>query len=161
MTIYPLSRWLSSRFPDINFSTHDAGHLLVMLFGWRVNPHFGPFHILGFVLIGGGFLLLSAAWPVLYEAQRAHRMATAGPYARIRHPQYAAFILIVFGFLLQWPTLLTLIMLSMVWTYERLALTEEREATAQFGEEYSRYAAVTLRFFPRMCVARADRITRQ
>ncbi len=36
--------------------------------------------------IVGGFFLLSSAWRVLYAAQRHHRLATAGPYARIRHP---------------------------------------------------------------------------
>ena len=33
-----------------------------------------------------------------------------GPYAYVRHPQYDGFILIMFGFLFQWPTLITLIM---------------------------------------------------
>ena len=28
----------------------------------------------------------------------------------MRHPQYAAFVLIMFGFLLQWPTIPTLVM---------------------------------------------------
>lgn len=48
-------------------------------------------------------MLLSNAWNVLYHAQRHRRLAVAGPYARIRHPQYVGFVLIL-GFLLQWPT---------------------------------------------------------
>ena len=109
LTIYLLSGWLGSRYPGVDFLSHDAGHLLEVLFGWRANPHFGPFHLLSTVFIFGGFILLSAAWKVLYQAQRRHGLATTGPYARVRHPQYDAFVLILFGFLLQWPTILTLL----------------------------------------------------
>jgi hypothetical protein len=46
LTIYLLSGWLTERFPGINWLSHDAGHLPEMLFGWKGNPHFGPFHLL-------------------------------------------------------------------------------------------------------------------
>ena len=155
LTIYLLSGWLQSRYPNVNWFSHDAGHLLEELFGWRVNPHFGPFHLASFALIGGGFILLSSAWRVLYAAQREHRLATTGVYARIRHPQYDAFILIMFGFLLQWPTLLTLLMFPvLVWMYVRLARSEERDALAEFGDEYSRYAQKTPAFLPRIGLGR-------
>lgn len=156
LTIYLLSSWLASRFPGMDFLSHDAGHLLEVVFGWRANPHFGPFHIASTVLIFGGFILLAAAWKVLHAAQRENRLATAGPYARIRHPQYAGFVLIMTGFLLQWPTLVTLAMYPiLVFMYVRLALREEREARAQFGAEYERYAARTPRFLPRIGTAAA------
>jgi hypothetical protein len=61
LTIYLLSGWLTEQFPGINWLSHDAGHLPEMLFGWKVNPHFGPFHILSNVFILGGFWLLSKA----------------------------------------------------------------------------------------------------
>ena len=44
LTIYLLSGWLGLRFPGVDFLSHDAGHLLEVMFGWRANPHFGPFH---------------------------------------------------------------------------------------------------------------------
>lgn len=151
LTIYLLSGWLQSRYPGVDFLSHDAGHLLETLFGWRANPHFGPFHVLSFALVGSGFFLLSSAWKVLYPAQRGGRLATGGPYARIRHPQYAAFVLIMLGFLVQWPTLLTLAMFPvLVGMYVRLARREEREVEAAFGDEYRRYAAATPAFFPRL-----------
>src|SRR5216683_1852228 len=75
LTIYFLSGWLQSRFPDIDWFSHDAGHLLEMMFGWKANPHAGPFHILSFIFIGGGFILLSSAWRVLYDAQQRHALA--------------------------------------------------------------------------------------
>ncbi|MBI5612216.1 MAG: isoprenylcysteine carboxylmethyltransferase family protein [Gammaproteobacteria bacterium] len=150
LTIYLLSGWLQSRYPNVNWLTHDAGHLLEMLFGWKANPHFGPFHLLSFALIGGGFWLLAAAWKVLYAAQQAHVLAAAGPYARIRHPQYLAFVLIMFGFLVQWPTILTIAMFPvLVYMYVRLARREEREVAAEFGVEYERYAAHVPAFIPR------------
>jgi len=151
LTIYLLSGWLSVRFPGVDFLAHDAGHLLEVLFGWRSNPHLGPFHLLSAVFIGGGFILLAKAWPVLFQAQRDGRLATSGPYARVRHPQYVGFVLIMIGFLLQWPTLVTLAMFPvMVFMYVRLALREEREALAAFGDEYRRYMARTPRFVPRI-----------
>ena len=151
LTIYLLAGWLQSSYPGVDWLSHDAGHLLEILFGWRANPHFGPFHVLSFLLIGGGFMLLARAWNVLYMAQRTHTLATTGPYARIRHPQYVAFVLIMLGFLLQWPTLLTLAMFPiLVWMYVRLARREEREARAEFGEAYARYAEATPVFVPRL-----------
>lgn len=151
LTIYLLSGWLQRRYPGVDFFSHDAGHLLEILFGWRANPHFGPFHLLSNLLIFGGFILLSAAWRVLYQARRDHTLATSGPYATVRHPQYVAFVLILFGFLIQWPTILTLLMFPvLVLMYVRLARREEREVLAEFGETYARYRANTPAFFPRL-----------
>jgi len=151
LTIYLLSGWLSSKFPGVDFLAHDSGHLLEVMFGWRSNPHFGPFHLLSAIFIGGGFILLAAAWNVLYQAQRERRLALTGPYAYVRHPQYVGFVSIMFGFLFQWPTLITLIMFPiLVYMYARLARTEEREVIAEFGEEYTRYASQTPAFFPRL-----------
>ena len=149
LTIYLLFPWLSSQFPGIDFLSHDAGHLLEVMLGWEVNPHFGPFHILSNIFIFGGFIMLSSAWRVLYLAQRQHRLATTGVYARIRHPQYVAFILIMFGFLLQWPTIVTLIMFPiLVYVYVRLARSEEQDAIAEFGSEYIEYRNRTPGFIP-------------
>ena len=151
LTLYLLSGWLTSRFPGIDFLSHDAGHLLEVIFGWRANPHFGPFHLLSFALIGSGFWLLSVSWKFLYEAQRMHRLAATGPYARVRHPQYVGFVVIMTGFLVQWPTLVTLAMYPvLVFMYARLAKREEADMLAQFGEDYRRYAAAVPAFVPRI-----------
>ncbi|MCC7485080.1 MAG: isoprenylcysteine carboxylmethyltransferase family protein [Burkholderiales bacterium] len=150
LTIYLLSGWLATRFPGVDFFAHDSGHLLEIMFGWRANPHFGPFHLLSTVFLGGGFWLLASAWKVLYQAQKARRLAVTGPYARVRHPQYAGFVLIMIGFLLQWPTLVTLAMFPiLVFMYARLARREEREVAQEFGEEYAAYARRTPAFLPR------------
>ena len=150
LTIYFLSGWLTEKFPGVDFLSHDAGHLLEVMFGWRANPHFGPFHMLSIVFIFGGFWLLSAAWKVLYQAVQHKKLATTGPYTHLRHPQYVAFVMVMFGFLLQWPTLITLFLFpALLLIYAHLARHEEAEMLQTFGEEYSRYAAATPGFLPR------------
>ena len=150
LTIYFLSGWLQTRYPNVDWFSHDAGHLLEMLFGWKTNPHLGPFHILSFVFIFGGFILISVAWRILYNAQRTNALASTGIYSYVRHPQYDGFILVMFGFLLQWPTLLTLVMFpALVFMYVKLARTEERESLATFGDGYRQYIAEVPGFIPR------------
>ena len=149
LTIFLLSGWLQTNYPGVDWFSHDAGHLPEMMFGWEANPHFGPFHFLSFLLIGGGFWLISAAWPVLYAAQRKGELATTGLYARMRHPQYAGFVLVLTGFLVQWPTLLTLAMYPfLIWMYARLARTEEQETRERFGTVFDDYARRVPAFFP-------------
>ncbi len=149
LTIYLLSGWLQTKYPGLDLLSHDAGHLWSTLFGDSGDPHFSLMHILSYILIGLGFFLLSRSWRVIYLAQREHRLAMTGPYAVIRHPQYIAFVLIMFGFLLQWPTLLTLLMFPILLVmYAHLAVTEEKEMQAQFGHDYEEYARRTPRFIP-------------
>lgn len=151
LTIYLLSGWLGNRFPSLDLLSHNAGHLWETLLGWQGNPHLNPLHLLSNVVIAGGFLLLAYAWDVLYKAQREGQLATTGPYAYLRHPQYVGFTLIMLGFLLQWPTLLTLVTFPVLVTmYVRLARSEERAALARFGKDYLQYAQVTPAFFPRL-----------
>lgn len=149
LTIYLLSGWLQTQYPSLDLLSHNSGHLWSTLLGETGNPHFGLLHIASYILLGYGFYLLSSAWNVLYHAQCRQTLATSGPYSRIRHPQYVAFVLILLGFLLQWPTLLTLIMFPILLVmYTRLATIEETEMRAQFGEEFERYAQTTPRFIP-------------
>ncbi|MGE0279049.1 MAG: isoprenylcysteine carboxylmethyltransferase family protein [Rhizobiaceae bacterium] len=151
LTIYLLSGWLQSKYPNVDWFSHDAGHLLEMMFGWKANPHMGPFHLLSLIFIVGGFVLISTGWKQLFAAQRHDRLATSGIYAYVRHPQYIGFILVMFGFLLQWPTLLTLAMFPvLVIMYVHLARAEEREAIREFGDAYRAYMAQVPGFIPRL-----------
>ena len=149
LSIYLMSGWLQTKYPNLDLLSHNSGHLWSTLLGEKGDPHFGPLHIASYVFLGFGFYLLSSAWSVLYHAQRRHALATAGPYARIRHPQYVAFVLILLGFLLQWPTLLTLLMFPVLLVmYARLAINEEAEMQQRFGAAFDAYAARTPRFVP-------------
>src|SRR3989338_5616486 len=149
LTIYLLSAWFGNRYPGLDVFSHDAGHLWQTLLGLEGDPHANPLHLVSDLLILGGFILIASAWRVLYEAQRTRTLATSGPYAYARHPQYAGFMLIMLGFLLQWPTLITLIMFPILVTmYVWLAHREEQEVLGEFVEDYRRYAAETPAFFP-------------
>lgn len=150
LSLYVLAGWFG-RSSGLDPLSHDAGHLWPWLLGWKGDPHWNPMHVLSQVLILGGFVLLSASWKVLYAAQRAGKLATTGPYAVVRHPQYVAFVVIMFGFLLQWPTILTVAMFPvLVFMYARLARAEEREIEARFGAVARAYALATPAFVPRL-----------
>lgn len=150
LTIYLLSGWLQETFPESGLlGTHDSGHLWHSLFGLEGNPHTHPVHLLSNVLIVVGFILLASSWRVLYAAQREGRLATTGTYSYIRHPQYVAFVIVMLGFLVQWPTILTLAMFPVLLVmYGRLGLAEERESAERFGEEWQLYAERTPRYLP-------------
>ena len=151
LTIYFLSGWLASRYPGLDPFGHDAGHLWYTILGLKGNPHTNPIHLVSNLLVLAGFFLLASAWKVLFAAQQHHNLATTGPYARIRHPQYLAFMLIMIGFLIMWPTLLTVAMFPVLaWMYTLLARSEEAEALAEFGEAYEHYKRATPAFFPRV-----------
>jgi protein-S-isoprenylcysteine O-methyltransferase Ste14 len=166
LTVYLLGSWLGSRFPLLR-ATHGGGHLWNDLIGWRYDPHLSPFHAASYLLIGAGFWLIAAAWRVLHQAARTGALAEGGPYAHVRHPQYDGLLLIMTGFLVQWPTIPTLAMFPvLVAVYLRLARGEEREVAARLGEAWSGYAARTPGFVraairhPFRLMARAGRAGR-
>ncbi|MFX1821280.1 isoprenylcysteine carboxylmethyltransferase family protein [Pseudarthrobacter sp. CC4] len=151
LTIYLLSGWLGDRIPGGNLLNHNSGHLWQDLTGWSGDPHLSPLHLQSNVLIAAGFIVLYLSWQVLFAAQREHRLATSGLYAKVRHPQYLGFLTIMAGFLLQWPTLLTLLMFPvLVIVYLRLARKEERMMEAEFGEAYAAYRRQVPGFIPRI-----------
>lgn len=155
LTIYFLSGWLSERYPEINIFAHESGHLLHTLFGFEGNPHFDPLHIASNLIIVLGFFVLASAWNVLHRAQQSGTLAKDGWYARCRHPQYLAFIMVMFGFLLQWPTIPTLVMFPiLVVVYLGLAGSEEQQAVGEFGDEYLHYMETTPAFIPKLVVKR-------
>ena len=150
LTIYLMSGWLAEKYPGVDFTTHENGHLWNTILGFEGNPHFDPMHLASFVFIGGGFWVLSAAWPVLFKAQRAGKMAVAGLYQKVRHPQYIGFIAIMFGFLLQWPTIPTVVLFPILtFMYIRLAKKEEQDSRERFGKAWDDYAAHVPAFIPK------------
>lgn len=69
------------------------------------------------------------------------------PHAGVLH--ILSLVAILIGFLLQWPTLLSLAMFPvLVVMYVRLAISEEHDSEREFGEAWRAYAAVTPRFLP-------------
>jgi protein-S-isoprenylcysteine O-methyltransferase Ste14 len=150
LTVYLLTGSLGGLVPGVDLS-HNSGHLWNDLIGWKSDPHVSPFHLASYGFIIGGFWLIASGWKVLFAAVKADELAMTGPYARLRHPQYAGFVLIMVGFLLQWPTLATLVIFPiLVLVYRRLAIREEREVAERFGAAWEGYARATPRFVPRL-----------
>lgn len=148
LTIYLLTSWFGNKFFKIDFS-HDSGHILNKILNISGDPHFNWLHMLSNGLIVGGLILIASAWEILYKAQKEGVLAVTGVYKYVRHPQYIGFILIIIGFLLQWPTLITLIMAPiLILRYIKLAREEEREMVNRFGKEFEDYRKNTQAFFP-------------
>ncbi len=100
------------------------------------------------VLILVGLALMAAGWWAVWRAKG--QFVTGGLYAWVRHPQYTGFILVIVAFLVQWPTIITLIMFPvLVITYRQLTTTEEAEMEGWFGAEYASYRRLVPMFFPR------------
>jgi protein-S-isoprenylcysteine O-methyltransferase Ste14 len=83
---------------------------------------------------------------------RGRELVTAGPFRRVRHPLYAAFLSLfnpALGVALDHPAyLLWALALHPLW--HRLIRPEEILMIGLFGDEYRRYAARTGRFLPRL-----------
>jgi protein-S-isoprenylcysteine O-methyltransferase Ste14 len=103
-------------------------------------------------MVAGTWLTLMGIVLVILGWRKIHRSAglvTDGIYRYIRHPQYTGLFFIIFGWLLHWPTLLTLIFFPiLIFIYYRLAVSEERVLSRNFGEAFEIYKRQTPRFFP-------------
>jgi len=92
--------------------------------------------------------LMGNAWRQVHAAEG--KLVTDGLYARVRHPQYSAMFLLIASLLIQWPTLLTVLMSPILFVvYYRLAMREEHEMEAQFGPAYLDYKSTVPAFLPR------------
>ena len=150
LTIYFISGWLSKKFPGLNIFSHENGHLWHAFIGSDIDPHFHPIHIAANLFIVLGFVMLSSGWKVLHAAQKSHTLATTGLYSKVRHPQYVGFVSIMFGFLLMWPTLFTLLMFPvLLYMYHRLGKKEEELMIEEFGEQYLQYKKEVPAYIPK------------
>lgn len=146
LTIYLLSGWLGDAYPVLQPFSHKFGHLWVVVFGgsdlaWAIVMG------LSMVLMIMGYMLLSRGWTQIHAAHGG--LVTDGIYAYARHPQYTGLFLVIVGFLVQWPTFLTVVMAPiLLFAYTHLARVEERRAEAEFGEAYNEYVRKTPAFFP-------------
>jgi len=144
LTIYLLGGLLG-QYPFANPFAHDSGNLWASLL-------FGGYGATFFMGVGGvvivlGVILLAKGWRGIHKS--GGRLVTDGIYGTIRHPQYAALGLVIIGSLIQWPTLLTLVMAPILFfSYYRLVRREEIELEAQFGDAYYAYGRLVPAFFP-------------
>lgn len=145
LTIYLLTNFLHVHIPLV----HRSGHLWAALLGYGA---FGDTieMLIGYVFVVAGILLLIKGWRRVYLASRQGRMATTGIYGVVRHPQYDGILLAVFGQLVHWPTILTLLLAPIIaWAYVRLAYKEEALLIKTFGDQYRAYQRRVPMFIPR------------
>lgn len=129
---------------------HISGHLLGDLISWLgLGNGWAIVMIASNVIIILGIWIVAAGWERVYESGDA--VVTDGVYSHVRHPQYTGLFIITLGFMVQWPTLATLILWPFViWMYVRLARQEEQDVLAQHPDAYREYAARTPMFFSRI-----------
>src|SRR3972149_3077508 len=145
LTIYVLSGFLGF---DITW-LHQSGHLWATLFGWGDLGSMVEM-LLGYAMVFFGISLLIEGWREVYQARREPRLATHRLYGVVRHPQYTGIFLAIFGQLIHWPTIPTLVLFpAIVWAYYRLATREEAQMVERFGEEYVAYRRRVPMLWPR------------
>jgi protein-S-isoprenylcysteine O-methyltransferase Ste14 len=112
-----------------------------------VHQHFG--HTLAYAgtfVSMAGIALIAGGW---IQIHRASHLVTTGLYRFIRHPQYLGIFLFTFGWILHWPSVITLILWPiLIGAYAWLARHEEKQALGEFGELYRQYMDHTKRFIP-------------
>lgn len=146
LTIYLLTGFIGLDIPWIHFK----GHLWSTLLGLgETGAMIEMFIGLGIVFIG--VTLIVRGWTLVYRAQKKDELVTEGVYRYVRHPQYTGIFLALFGQLVHWPTLPTLLLFPViVRLYYHLAKKEEKRMLERFGEEYEAYMRRTPMFFPRL-----------
>ena len=94
--------------------------------------------IYGTLLMVIGMVLIIMGWITLYRNIKPNEIVTNGIYSVSRHPQYFGFILIVIGWLVGWPTILTIIFAPiLIYMYLRVSKKEEKELSSV--KEYEAY----------------------
>jgi protein-S-isoprenylcysteine O-methyltransferase Ste14 len=106
-----------------------------------------PWKIVGAAITTFGVILVAVGWATLYRTDK--EIKTDGLYGYSRHPQYVGIVLVVFGWFVHWPSLLTMALLPvLVYFYYKLALKEEEEVREVISDasKYDEYAEKTPRF---------------
>lgn len=146
LTIYFLTSILGNKYPVLDPFTHLNGHLWVALAGGSTVVY-SILHPLSNVLIFSGLIVIAIGWKGIHAGNG--ELITNGIYRLIRHPQYSGFALMIIGFLVQWPTIITLVMAPILLImYNRLAKKEEKKMVELFGEKYLEYSKKVPAFFP-------------
>ncbi|MBI2859358.1 MAG: isoprenylcysteine carboxylmethyltransferase family protein [Chloroflexi bacterium] len=143
LTVYILTSVLGNRYPVNNPLSHGNGHLWATFLGdWSTL-----FCNIGNILMLAGVVIMAIGWRKVHGARG--ELVTDGIYRLVRHPQYVGLILGILGMLLQWPTIITLVMAPvLIGAYVWLAGKEERDMEQQFGEAYRAYRQTTRGFWP-------------
>jgi protein-S-isoprenylcysteine O-methyltransferase Ste14 len=92
----------------------------------------------GTMLMIIGTVFVTVGWVTLYRNIKKEKLVRTGIYSISRNPQYLGFILVIIGWLVGWPTLLTVIFAPiLIFVYVRLCRVEEKEISHLHG--FKRY----------------------
>lgn len=95
------------------------------------------FSFYGLIITSIGTLLVMLGWKKIYKSKS---LVTTGVYRLSRHPQYIGIILIALGWLIGWPTPITLVLFPiLVFIYYRLAKEEDGEMGKLYGKKFKDY----------------------
>jgi len=146
LTIYLLTGWLGDVYPALQPFSHKYGHLWVVVFGgstvaWLIVMTISLLFMLA------GYTLMSKGWTAIHGAHG--QLVTQGVYAYVRHPQYTGLYLLITGFLIQWPTILTVLMApALAIAYLHLSHREEQVMREKYMALYDKYCDGKPLFFP-------------
>ncbi|MCJ7478898.1 MAG: DUF1295 domain-containing protein [Candidatus Nanohaloarchaeota archaeon QJJ-7] len=105
------------------------------IFGVTIGLTF--WYLAGLVITGSGILLIASGW---WQVYNSGDLVTDRIYSYSRNPQYLGIILIALGWVIGWPTLLTLTLFPLVlYAYYRLSKVEEEDMLERYGEDYRNY----------------------
>ncbi len=148
LTIYLLTGILGARYPVLDPFSHAHGHLWVVLFGGGATM-LNIIHLVSNGLVITGFIIMWRGWKMIHSAQ--DMLVTTGIYSYVRHPQYSGLFMVITAMLIQWPSIMALVMAPiLVIVYYRLSRKEEQDVTEKFGDEYRQYMRRTPMFVPRL-----------
>ncbi len=151
LTIYFLTGWFGAQYPVADPFSHSSGHLVLVFLGLSHSAWaMGILHIITNAIIFSGFYLVYKGWVKIHSA-KGSELVTDGIYQYIRHPQYVGMWLVTAGFLIQWPTIITLLMWPVLMIlYHNLSKKEEKTLHETFGEEFEKYKAKVPAYFPKL-----------
>ncbi len=148
LTIYVLTAVLGSRYPALNPFAHESGHLWVAFFGGGALM-LALIHVISNAFMIAGFFIMGSGWRRIHSAKGG--IVIDGVYAYVRHPQYSGLFLVTLGLLIQWPTMITVVMWPvLIVAYYKLARKEEGEIEREFGDAYKKYKENVPMFVPRI-----------
>lgn len=148
---FPLTIYILTSFLGIDIAwLHIRGHLWGTLLGFGDSGAMIEM-FLGYSIIFTGLILISKGWFLIYKAQPKGELVTSGIYQYIRHPQYTGLFIALFGQLVHWPTIITLVLFSIIiCAYYRLSLKEEKAMLLKYGEVYRKYQQEVPMFFSKL-----------
>lgn len=151
---FPLTIFIITSFLGLDMSFgHVQGHLFAVILSelgiMGIYKAWLLVMAVSNLLILSGLILLYKGWRKIHGSKG--ELVTDGVYRYVRHPQYTGIIVMTIGFLVQWPTIITVLMWPILAvSYYKLVKKEEKLIKEEFENEYEEYAKKVPMFFPRL-----------